>query len=186
MATRNRFSGQGDFIRDSGSQKWINVFGDVQVIQNMQRLKTKIERKILKKAIANALKPVAKIAKQKAAKKSGLLKASIKSAVTKMGSGKVFVDPKVFAIKSKETGGELKRVIVKGGAAKQGNQKIQRKILAIHGDGAKIRKPANYAHLLEFGTKRMKAHPFMRPALAEGRNSAIGEIAKEVEKALKS
>lgn len=93
--TRNRFSGQGDQIRDSGVQKWINIFGDVQVIEGLERLKTSVERKILRKAIKKGLKPIVRIAKSNVPVKSGLLKKSIKSTVTKMVSGKVYVDPKV-------------------------------------------------------------------------------------------
>jgi HK97 gp10 family phage protein len=93
--TRNRFAGQGDRITDSGTDKWINIFGDVQVIQNLGRIRTAVERSILRKAIAKGLKPIVRIAKQNAPVKSGLLRKSIKSAVTKMVSGKVYVDPKV-------------------------------------------------------------------------------------------
>jgi len=92
---RNRFAGQGDQIKDSGVDKWINIFGDVQVIENLGRLNDKVERSMLKKAIGKGLKVIVRIAKQNVPVESGLLKGSIKSAVTKMVSGKVYVDPKV-------------------------------------------------------------------------------------------
>lgn len=94
--TRNRFAGQGDRITDSGVQKWLNIFGDVQVIEGLGRLGTAVERKLLRKAIAKGLKPIVRIAKQNVPVKSGLLRKSIKSAVTKMVSGKVYVDPKTI------------------------------------------------------------------------------------------
>lgn len=93
--TRNRFAGQGDRITDSGVQKWINIFGDVQVIEGLGRLSTAVERSMLRKAIAKGLKPIMRIAKRNVPVESGLLRKSIKSAVTKMVSGKVYVDPKV-------------------------------------------------------------------------------------------
>jgi HK97 gp10 family phage protein len=93
--TRNRFAGQGDQIKDSGVDKWINIFGDVQVIENLGRLNTAVERRMLKKAIGKGLKAIVRIAKQNVPVDSGLLKKSIKSAVTKMISGKVYIDPKV-------------------------------------------------------------------------------------------
>lgn len=98
MATpriRTRWAGQGDRITDPGVQKWINVFGDVQVIKNIGRLKTAMERKILRKAIGKGLIPIRKLAKQNVPVDEGLLKKSIKSKVTKMVSGKVYVDPKI-------------------------------------------------------------------------------------------
>jgi HK97 gp10 family phage protein len=93
--TRNRFAGQGDRINDSGVDKWINIFGDVQVIENLGRLNTAVERKLLKKAIGKGLKVIVRIAKQNVPVKSGLLRRSIRSKVTRMISGKVYVDPKV-------------------------------------------------------------------------------------------
>lgn len=187
MATpriRNRFSGQGDAIKDPGVQKWINVFGDVQIIKNMDRLKTSMQRKAARKAIAKGLQPIAQMAKMLAAEKTGLLKKSIKTKVTKMVSGKVFVDPKVFAVKSELTGGEFKEVKVKGGAAKFGNQKIQNKIKKIHGSDSTIKRPSKYAHLVEFGTSKMAAKPFMRPAMQIGRTRALNAIAAEIKKEL--
>jgi len=148
MATR--FAGQGDYLRDTGSQKWINVFGDVEVIRNLGRLKTSIERKVLRKAIAKGLKPIAAAAKRKAAVRSGLLKRSIKSKVTRMVSGKIFVDPKVTGVV----------------------------------DG-KLSKPAKYAHLIEFGTRKAKAQPFMRPAMNEGRTRALAIIEQTAREELK-
>jgi len=92
---RTKWAGGGDRIIDSGVNKWVNIFGDVQVIQNLDRLKTAIQRKALKKAIAKGLIPIRKIAKENAPEDEGLLKKSIKSKVTRMISGKVYVDPKV-------------------------------------------------------------------------------------------
>lgn len=93
--TRNRFAGQGDSIKDSGVQKWVNIFGDVQIIQNLERLRTSGQRNILRKAIKAGLKPIAALAKRKVHRRQGLLRKAIKFAVTKMVSGKVYVDPAV-------------------------------------------------------------------------------------------
>jgi len=96
--TRNRFAGQGDRISDSGTQKWLNIFGDVQIINNLENLKTSMQRKVLRKAILKGVRKIAKVARRKVKDNSydtGLLYSSIKSTVTKMVSGKVYVDPKV-------------------------------------------------------------------------------------------
>lgn len=179
----NRFAGRGDSIKDSGVQKWLNIFGDVQVINNIGRLKNKMQRKIARKAIAKALKPIERIARSNAPEDSGLLKKAIKSKVTRMVSGKVYVDPKVFAMKSANTGGEKKIIKVAGPARKMGYRDIV-KNLKKHNPDAMISKPAAYAHLVEFGTKKIRPRPFMRPALAMGRNAAINAIAKEVKQEL--
>jgi len=182
MATR--FAGQGDTIRDSGVDKWINIFGDVQVLKNMKRLRTAAQRQAMRKAIGKGLVPIAKLARGLAREKTGMLKRSIKSKVTKMVSGKVFVDPKVFAIKNSMTGGEFKRVKIAGPARGMKYTDIMANFRK-HGGKTEVIKPANYAHLLEFGTKNMPPQPFMRPAMHIGRTVALDMIARELRKELK-
>jgi HK97 gp10 family phage protein len=182
---RNRFSGQGDSIVDSKAQKWINVFGDVQIIRNIEVLKTKGQRQILRKAIGKGVKLVAQIAKAKAPEDSGLLKQSIKSTVTKMVSGKVYVDPKVYAVKGEKTGGELKIVKLKGKKKGLTKADIKAQITAVAGEDAKYHRPSKYAHLLEFGTKKSKARPFMRPALDESRGTVLKIIEHSAREELK-
>ena len=182
---RNRFSGQGDTIKDSGVDKWINLFGDVQVIKNIGRLKTKMQRKIVRKAIAKGLRPIARIAKRNApVGETGLLRKSIKTKVTRMVSGKVYVDPRVIGVKAQSTGGKWARVKVKAERGANKGYKAVRGAIMSQNPDAQIRKPANYAHLVEFGTRRASAKPFMRPAMAAGRASAIHEIEKTVKSEL--
>lgn len=178
LGTRNRFAGQGDRIADSGVDKWINIFGDVQVIEGLGRLSTAVERSMLRKAIAKGLKPIVRIAKANVPVKTGLLRKAIKSAVTKMVSGKVYVDPKVFSVKSKAAG--TVRVFEEyGPGSKTGYKKSKAMILASTPD-SEIDKPAKYAHIVEFGgPKHRNPTPFMRPALDAGRNEALDIIANE-------
>ena len=185
MATRSRFAGQGDYLSNTGVDKWLNVFGDVQVIKNLDRLKTKLQRQMLRKAIAKGLKPVVKLAKRKAPRKKGLLRRAIKSKVTRMISGKVYVDPKVFAARNDATGGEYKIVKTKG--VKGGYRKIKAELIK-QGGKTDIIKPANYAHIVEFGSQkhRMKPQPFMRPAMSESRDTVINTIAGDLKTALKA
>jgi len=181
--TRNRFSGQGDQIKDSGGQKWINIFGDVQILNNISRLQSKLERDIARKAIAKGLKPIEVLAKSKASEKTGLLKKAIKSTVTKMVSGKIYVDSRVFAVKNRNTKGEFKILKIAGPARKMKYKDI---ISSLEEAGGKteVLKPAKYAHLLEFGTKNMRPKPFMRPAMAEGKGRALREIESEIKKGI--
>ena len=46
-------------------------------------------------------------------------------------------------------------------------------------DGAQVEVGAEYAHYIEFGTSKMSARPFLRPALDEHRNEIVEAIEKQ-------
>ena len=192
----------GDFIRDSGVQKWINVFGDVQLIEGLTRLQNKLQRKVVKDAIRRGLVPIRAKARRNAPRgDSGLLKKAIKSQVTRMLSGKVFVDPGVVAVDGKVVKFRTKN-LTKKEAARQRFEYLNKERAA----GKRIIRPAKYAHLVEFGTrygakgqmttnngpKKIRkrahaataAHPFMRPALEASRNEVLNIMRQEIQKAL--
>lgn len=126
---------------------YAEIIGDKQLIANLNALAPKIKKKIMKPAMRKGAAVIAKRAKRKVKKRSGMLQKSIKAKATKNGNGRVYVDMKVA--------GEYKgkRVV-----------------------------PKNYAHLVEFGTSNSAAHPFMRPALAEGKNEAFQAATAEAKK----
>lgn len=192
----------GDFIRDSGVQKWINVFGDVQLIEGLTRLQNKLQRKVVKDAIRRGLVPIRAKARRNAPRgDSGLLKKAIKSQVTRMLSGKVFVDPSVVAVDGKVVKFRTKN-LTKKEAARQRFEYLNKERAA----GKRIIRPAKYAHLVEFGTrygakgqmttnngpKKIRrrahaataAHPFMRPALEASRTEVLNIMRQEIQKAL--
>ena len=192
----------GDFIRDSGVQKWINVFGDVQLIDGLTRLQNKLQRKVVKDAIRRGLVPIRAKARRNAPRgDSGLLKKAIKSQVTRMLSGKVFVDPGVVSVDEKVVKFRTKN-LTKKEAARQRFEYLNKERAA----GKRIIRPAKYAHLVEFGTrygakgqvttnngpKKIRkrahaataAHPFMRPALEASRNEVLNIMRQEIQKAL--
>lgn len=192
----------GDFIRDSGVQKWINVFGDVQLIDGLTRLQNKLQRKVVKDAIRRGLVPIRAKARRNAPRgDSGLLKKAIKSQVTRMLSGKVFVDPGVVSVDGKVVKFRTKN-LTKKEAARQRFEYLNKERAA----GKRIIRPAKYAHLVEFGTrygakgqvttnngpKKIRsrahaataAHPFMRPALEASRNEVLNIMRQEIQKAL--
>lgn len=175
----------GDFIRDSAVQKWITVFGDVQIIKGLDRLENKMQRKLARRAIYSGLQPIARLAKKLAREETGLLKKSIATKVTRMVSGKVFIDPKVFAMKSDATEGAFKQVKIAGPARGMGIKAISAKLFDASSGTAKFKKPAHYAHLLEFGTRYFPPKPFMRPAMAMGRSAAIAKIRDSIRAALR-
>ena len=192
----------GDFIRDSGVQKWINVFGDVELIEGLTRLQNKLQRKVVKDAIRRGLVPIRAKARRNAPRgDSGLLKKAIKSKVTRMLSGKVFVDPGVVSVDGKVVKFRTKN-LTKKEATRQRFEYLNKERAA----GKRIIRPAKYAHLVEFGTrygakgqmttnngpKKIRkrahaataAHPFMRPALEASRNEVLNIMRQEIQKAL--
>lgn len=46
----------------------------------------------------------------------------------------------------------------------------------------KFVRPAKYAHFVEFGTQEAEAHPFLRPALNEGKDDAFKAVTAEAQK----
>ena len=126
---------------------YAQIIGDKQLLANLNALAPKVKKRIMKPAMRKGGQVIAKRAKLKVKKRSGLLRKSIKAKSTKNGNGRIFVDPKVE--------GEYK--------------------------GKKV-KPSKYAHLVEFGTRTAKAHPFLRPALNEGKDDAFKAVTAEAQK----
>jgi HK97 gp10 family phage protein len=76
-------------------------------------------------------------------------------------------------------GGAMVQVGVMGGAKRYKNTKENRRKKRV---GGSYEGPGNvyYWRFLEFGTAKMKAQPFMRPALADNADSAISAIVSEL------
>lgn len=73
----------------------------------------------------------------------------------------------------KRTGDLLFRVGVLGGASIKGSNE----------DGG-LKSPTPHWRLLEFGTEKMRAQPFMRPALSENISACIETFAAETNKSI--
>ncbi len=142
-----------------------------QVVLNLQSVDKNVRKKLLRKAITKATQPVAKAAKRgardvvnqvaandevgQAMKSSGLMAKSIGSKVKTYPSGVVvgLVGPR-------------------SGFNRQ---------VGVRKRGAKIGQPINvdpifYAHLVEYGTRRSRAKPFMRPAWDQTKDQAQAAI----------
>ena len=142
-----------------------------QVVLKLQSVDKNVRKKLMRKAITKATQPVAKAAKRgarsvvnqvaandelgQAMKSSGLLAKSIGSKVKTYPSGVVvgLVGPR----------GGFNRQI---GVRKRGKNAGQ----AINAD------PIYYAHLVEYGTRRSRAKPFMRPAWDQTKDQAQAAI----------
>lgn len=74
---------------------YAQIIGDKQLLANLNALAPKVKKRIMKPAMRKGASVVAKRAKTKVKKRSGLLKKAIKAKSTKNGNGRVFVDTKV-------------------------------------------------------------------------------------------
>lgn len=95
------------------------------------------------------------------------------------------------ARRARAAGGDLGvRVGVMGGARKYGNTKANRRqgrVGKSYATGGSKGNPGGdtwYWRLLEFGTSKMRAQPFMRPALSDNIDAATNAVADELSKQL--
>ena len=176
---RNREFTSSNIGSWSGERKWINIFGDVQIIGVLGRMSNKIQRKVVRAAIRDGLVPIVEEAKKRVPVDHGHLKRAIKSTVTKMVSGKVYVDPKYVAVRKSGEKGYYQVKLVGRNSDKLPTtyKKLREAALA---KGLEMIQPARYAGLVEFGTKHAKAHPFMRPARDYAKAEAMNRIEKRI------
>jgi len=134
------------------------------VLKAMGTLKGSAQRRVVRKAITEATKPILKDAKARAPKESGLLKKSMgRKTVTLKKKGIVlgFIGPRT---------GFKRQVTIKQ------RGKPPRTV---------TRDPVRYAHLREFGTSTSAAHAFLRPAwdsnLSRTNRTMAKRMGKEIE-----
>lgn len=155
----------------------------VEGVEDLQKalmdLKRSVRRKILTRAIRRAHKDVVTKARQLVPVKSSLLKKSIGAKVkvyAAKGAVVAVIGPRkgfrkeVAKVKTKKG---MKHLIV--------TDKVNAK-LAGKGQEAKrvIQDPVKYAHLVELGTARYPAKPFLRPALFDQKDHLANLIMQEV------
>lgn len=132
-----------------------NLSGMRPLLDRLAAFGEKVRKKVTRAMVAAGGRAVAKQAKRRAAKETGLLRRSIGSKVKTYGSGVVVavVGPRL-------------------GFRKQVTRPRNRP----HA-GAQIADPVKYAHLVELGTSKTVAKPFLAPALADGSVRAAMEAA---------
>lgn len=168
------------------------VTGDAELDAALKRLDNSARRKLVKRAIARGLKPVAAETIAKAPRRTGLLAKAIRIKVTNQLNGKVFVDPSVFSV----SGTVVKFKFERGVTAADKRQRIKNWLQSQRDAGRRVQRPARYAAVVEFGRRagisertRRKisaspARPFMRPAMDAARERVLSEIADEIRKNL--
>ena len=172
-----------------GKVKFVSELDGVQVtLSNMSHMKTAVKRRVIRSAITKAVRVLAKEAKKLAPKDSGLLKKSIGQVVRTYKNGRI------VGVVGPRRGFKQMVSRTKRFPAKVGESVFQAGDFVV----AELADPANYAHLVEFGTEphsigkgddRVKksggagsqigsthpgnrAQPFMRPAFESKKREA--------------
>lgn len=139
----------------------LTLIGDRRLAKKFERLVSQaVRNRVVRRPLAAALTPISKAAKNNVPVHRGFLKKSIGKKVKAYPGG-------VWGGVGPRTGGQFVHVDENG----------------------KRHVPANYAHLIEFGTEKMPAQPFLRPALDQNRQKALTilrtGIGKNIEKEAK-
>jgi len=127
------------------------IDGLPELARKLKKLPDDLRRKELDKAVAAGARIIRNAAKQRAAKRSGVLARNIV----------VRKEKKKF---------------------KRGRDSVYR-VGVLHGKGARGGDPY-YFRFVEFGTSKMPARPFLRPALHSNGDAAIGAMAAKLRVAL--
>ena len=125
----------------------------------------------------------------------GKLKATGEKSALRAGGAPIRKAAKQFAKSSKDTGLLIKSIglnvkTVKGitsvrvGPRKGFRQTVQCKDKRTGKTREEIANPANYGHLVEYGTSHSPAKPFIRPAVDSAQSEILPAMAKGLEKHL--
>lgn len=131
----------------------VQLIGDKKLIKKLKGLSTATQKKIVRPSVTKAVRVIAKDAKGRAPKDTGLLKKSIGQRVKTYRSGNIsgIVGPRSGFKRTVEIDGK-----------------------------AVIKNPTKYSHLVEFGTSRKAARPFLRPALEAKKSEAVRIMTTEI------
>jgi HK97 gp10 family phage protein len=141
------------------------ISGDVKIdLSPLEGLKQTLVSKILRKATSQAAKTVKDAVKGNAqiVKRYGFLSKAIGVKV------KVYKDTAVAVVGPRSKWTKTKGVYTRG--KKKGEPKVFR--------------PSYYAHLVEKGSKRSKARPFLTPALENTTDTFFSQLAEAIERGI--
>lgn len=147
----------------------VKISGLRETLSGLDQLKKSTQVGVLNRVLKKAAKPVETAAKRDAPVDSGALKESIGTVIVRRNAGK-----SAFA------------AAMRGGGSRQDAAAAAREAnSAAAGRGAsatvRVRATAPHAHLVEFGTVKMGADPFLGPALRAERSDITKSIAADIE-----
>lgn len=138
------------------------VDGLAPVLKLLGQFRRGAANRILRAAITKASRLVRQIAASKVPVKTGALKKSLGVKI------KTYRDGRTIGVIGPRTD-------VKGKPPKY------RKLYRVPGSKKKVlRNPSMYAHLVEFGTKRSRPRPFMRPAYEAAKAQVASVVIREL------
>ena len=153
-----------------------------EVIDKMSTFASRLQRKGLTQALRKGMRPVVRAARAKAPVDTGALKKAIVARVnTRMG---------------RRVGGAVVQVGIRGGAKEYVDSSRNRARVIKRGKRKGIFVPGRvgesyeqggnqfYFRFLEFGTNKLPARPFLRPALAENAQKTTDIVTAELRKAV--
>lgn len=141
-----------------------------EVKDRLRSLTPELQAKALRNAIRRGATTVSKAAKRKAPKDTGAMAKNIR----------VQFASRTF----RKTGDLMFRVGVRGGAQQPGSKVRYAKSRKGKRESRATGGSTWYWRLVEFGTSRSRAKPFMRPALRENVGTIISQVASDLDKGI--
>ena len=123
----------------------MTLIGDRKLAKKFERLASQaVRNRVVRRPMSGALTPINRAAKANVPVRRGFLKKAIGKKVKTYPGG-------VWGGVGPRTGGQFEHVDERG----------------------RRHVPANYSHLVEFGTEHSRAEPFLRPALDQNKQKAL-------------
>jgi len=148
----------------------VRLIGLEPVLRKLENLGPALRKKSLRSAMSKAASTVRKAATAKAPRDTGAMSKNIRVQYASRTSKKV--------------GGVAFRVGVRGGAQQQGAQVRYARSKKGRKSTSAVGSSTWYWRLVEFGTQKMAARPFMRPALSNNVNKITSQITSDLDAAI--
>ena len=157
---RSRVRRVSVLTRERAAQVTMTITGDTALIAALDKLKAATVRKIVRPAVRTAISPINKAAKRKAPKRAPIEGYSGGQLRKSIGiKEKTYPNGVVWAAVGARKGFLL--LVPRPGSKTHGIDQVMRI------------DPVKYQHLVEFGTRRSEARPFLRPAFDEHKGEAF-------------
>lgn len=144
----------------------MDIKGLEDVLKKLEQMEPKLKKRAVKNATGKAASIIRRAATKAAPKKSGAMAKNIR----------VQFAPK----ETRKTGDVTFRVGVRGGARRPSQGKFD----SSSTDRQAVFKSTWYWRLVEFGTQKMPARPFMRKAMVNSTERVFNQIATHLDKAI--
>jgi HK97 gp10 family phage protein len=142
----------------------LDVKGLAELERKMRELTDKVQGQMLRQAVNAGAQIVKKAARDKVPVDTGLLRRNIVVGRSRRQSAPGRETYNVFVKKEKRTYADTR--------ANRRKNRVGKKY--------EVQGPAYYWRFLEFGTKKMQARPFLRPALVSNQQAAINAIREKL------